>query len=211
MAIKITTTPTTESLVGQSHWWGFADLPDGVEFPCRKGGEMDDEGTEETLTFICQIRLEDVAPLDTEGVLPREGMLWFFADLDYFLGDLDAPCEGIGEWPEDSFRVIYSPDCSQLNTHKVFWADGSEACMPAEKMHFSTTDTFDAGHKLLGRPLMDEWGDTEDRSLRLLLQVDEEERWGLRFFDMGTIGFLIKATDLAQRRFERASMVLYSH
>ncbi|MBQ8335017.1 MAG: DUF1963 domain-containing protein [Tidjanibacter sp.] len=210
MAIKITTNPTDHDLVGKSHWWGFADLPDGVEYPCRKGGEVDDEGTEETLTFICQLRLEDVAPLDTEGALPREGMLWFFADLDYFLGDLEAPCEGTGEWPEGSYKVIYSPHCNNLNTHKVCWADGESACMPAEQMEFEQTEPYDGGHKLLGYPLMDEWGDTADGELRLLLQVDSEDRWGLRFFDMGTLCFLIGAEDLAARRFDRAKVMMYS-
>ena len=208
MAIKISTHPTDADLVGQSHWWGFADLPDGVEFPCRDG--VDEEGTEDTLTFICQLRLSDVAALDSEGLLPREGMLWFFADLDYFLGDLDAPCEGMGEWPEDSFRVVYSPNCEELHTHRVCWADGSAACLPAEAVEFGPAEEFDGGHKLLGRPRMDEWGDTEDGSLRLLLQVDGEDRWGLRFFDMGTLCFLIGTEDLAQRRFDKARLMLYS-
>lgn len=35
------------------------------------------------LTFIAQIRLSDVAPYDTEKVLPETGMLYFFYDTDY--------------------------------------------------------------------------------------------------------------------------------
>lgn len=94
MAIKITTTPTTEPLVGKSHWWGFADLPVGVEYPVRGGA--------------------------------------------------------------------------------------------------------------------DEQGYTADGKVRLLLQVGGDDRWGLRFFDMGTLCFLIKAEDLAAQRFERTKLMLYS-
>lgn len=65
-------------LVGKSHWWGFPDLPEAFEWSCSSDSET-------LITFICQIRLEEIAELDTEGRLPHKGMLWFFADMDYFL------------------------------------------------------------------------------------------------------------------------------
>ncbi len=101
MAIKINIQPTAEDLAGKSHWWGFPDLPEAFDWPCGSDAET-------LLTFICQIRLEEIAELDSEGRLPHKGMLWFFADLDYFLGDLEAPCAGSGEWEPDSFKVLYS-------------------------------------------------------------------------------------------------------
>ena len=116
MAIKINIQPTTEDLTGQSHWWGFPDLPEALEWPCSNDGEL--------LTFICQIRLEDIAGYDSAGILPHKGMLWFFAELDYFLGDLDAPCEGTGDWSPGTFKVLYSEDCTDLCTHEYFREDG---------------------------------------------------------------------------------------
>lgn len=126
MAIKIITKQTGESLKAKSHWWGFPDLPSGIGFPLLAGGVCDDEG-EDLMTFICQIRLAEIAESDTENLLPHEGMLYFFADLDYFLGDLKAPCEGLGFWREGTYKVIYSPDIEHLDTHIVVDEDGHDA------------------------------------------------------------------------------------
>ena len=110
--INITTSPTDRDLIGRSHWWGAPDLPEDVPYPyvmvtdrnvmVDENGEplCDAEGNElyeeeeysEPLTFICQVRMEDVAPLDREGLLPRKGMMYFFAAIDYFLGE-DSPIE----------------------------------------------------------------------------------------------------------------------
>ena len=32
-SISIITNPTTENLVGRSHWWGAPDLPEDVPYP----------------------------------------------------------------------------------------------------------------------------------------------------------------------------------
>jgi uncharacterized protein YwqG len=145
------------------------------------------------LTFICQISLEDISELDSENRLPHKGMIWFFADLDYFLGDLDAPCGGTGEWEPGTFKVLYSEDCSDLLTHEYYWEDGEPAVLPAEEMTFEATSETDFGFKLLGLPAMTEGYENENEGLMSLLQLDEEERWGLRFFDCGTVNFMLPA------------------
>ena len=183
MAIKINIQPTAEDLAGKSHWWGFPDLPEACEWPCNEDGDL--------LTFICQISLEDISELDSENRLPHKGMLWFFAELDYFLGDLDAPCGGTGEWEPGTFKVLYSEDCSDLLTHEYYWEDGVPAVLEAEEVTFEATSEIDFGFKLLGMPAMTEGYENENEGLMSLLQLDEEERWGLRFFDCGTVNFMI--------------------
>ena len=107
MAIKISTHDTDSELYGKSKWWGCPDLPKGVPYPCYEPipdymaddehiADYDEDESEDTLTFICQINLQDIAPYDVEGLLPHTGMLYFFAQLDYFMGDLDAPSQGLG-------------------------------------------------------------------------------------------------------------------
>lgn len=201
MAIKININPTTEDLAGKSHWWGFPDLPEAFEWPCNNDGEL--------LTFICQIRIEDVSELDTEAVLPHKGMLWFFADLEYFLGDLDAPCGGSGEWEPGSFKVLYCEGCSDLCTHEYYWEDGEAAVLDAEEMSFEATDETDFGFKLLGMPAMTEGYENENDGLMSLLQLDEEERWGLRFFDCGTVNFMVPI-GREKDNFSNASFFLHS-
>lgn len=183
MAIKINIQPTAEDLAGKSHWWGFPDLPEACEWPCNEDGDL--------LTFICQISLEDISELDSENRLPHKGMLWFFAELDYFLGDLDAPCGGTGEWEPDTFKVLYSEECSDLRTQEYYWEDGEPAVLEAEEVTFEVTSETDFGFKLLGMPAMTEGYENENEGLMSLLQLDEEERWGLCFFDCGTVNFMI--------------------
>ena len=202
MAIKINLHPTTEDLAGKSHWWGFPDLPEAFDWPSGSDSET-------LLTFVCQIRLEEIAELDHEGRLPHKGMLWFFADLDYFLGDLDAPCAGSGEWEADTFKVLYSEDCSDLLTHEYYWEDGEPAVIAAEEMTFEETSETDFGFKLLGMPAMTEGYENENEGLISLLQLDEEERWGLRFFDCGTVNFMMPA-ERQKDDFSNTSFYLHS-
>ena len=201
MAIKINIQPTAEDLAGKSHWWGFPDLPEAFEWPCNEDGDL--------LTFICQISLEDISELDSEKRLPHKGMIWFFAELDYFLGDLDAPCGGTGEWEPGTFKVLYSEDHSDLLTHEYYWEDGEPAVLPAEEMTFEAASETDFGFRLLGMPAMTEGYEHENEGLMSLLQMDEEERWGLRFFDCGTTNFMIPA-ERTNDDFSNVSFCLHS-
>ena len=201
MAIKINIQPSQQDLAGKSHWWGFPDLPEDFEWPCNEDDDL--------LTFICQIRLEEIAELDTDNRLPHKGMLWFFADLDYFLGDMDAPCGGSGEWEPGTFKVLYSEDCSDLLTHEYYWEDGESAVLPAEELSFEATSETDFGFKLLGMPAMTEGYENENEGLMSLLQMDEEERWGLRFFDCGTVNFMVP-TERTNDDFSNVSFCLHS-
>lgn len=201
MAIKINIQPTAEDLAGKSHWWGFPDLPEAFEWPCDEDGDL--------LTFICQISLEEISELDSDNRLPHKGMIWFFAELDYFLGDLDAPCGGTGEWESGTFKVIYSEDNSDLLTHEYYWEDGDPAVLPAEEMTFEAASDTDFGFKLLGMPAMTEGYENENEGLMSLLQMDEEERWGLRFFDCGTVNFMVPL-DRQNDDFSNVSFCLHS-
>jgi hypothetical protein len=136
-------------------------------------------------------------------------MIWFFADLDYFLGDLDAPCGGTGEWEPDTFKVLYSEDCSDMLTHEYYWEDGEPAVLPAEEMTFEAASETDFGFKLLGLPAMTEGYENENEGLMSLLQIEEEERWGLRFFDCGTVNFMIP-TERLNDDFSNISFCLHS-
>lgn len=209
MAIRITTHETDEDLTGKSHWWGFPDLPESVDFPVAAIHDDDEKEGEDLLTFICQIRLEDIAPYDSEGLFPHSGMLYFFAELDYFLSDLDAHAEGLGFWPQNSYKVIYTPETDDLHTHRVQWSDGSDACLPAESMSFEETGVREDGMKLLGLPYFEEVGDKAPGDISLL-QLDEEERWGLRFYDCGMLNFLIPKKALRERRFDSTRLYFHS-
>ena len=207
MALRVITGHTEKEWVSESHWWGFPDLPEGIDFPTIPQQAYNKET--DLLTFICQIKLEDIIPYNSESQLPHQGMLYFFAALDYFLGDIDAYCGPIGFWPENSFKIIYTPQTNELHTHKVIWPDGTDACLPAELMLFELTGESECNHKLLGIPYFDEVRNNAPKYISLL-QIDEDERWGLRFYDCGMLNFLISKEDLEARRFDKAKLYFHS-
>lgn len=203
-----TLSATGDSLSGRSKWWGFPDLPESLDWPSVL---VNDEGDEydDPLTFICQIRCEELAPFDPEGLLPHSGMLWFFAALDYFLGNLDAACyPGLGVWEAPYFRVFYAPSSEDLHEHSLVYDDGTPAVLPAERLVFSAADG-DSDTRLLGAPFYEEvsW---ETPGMLSLLQIDENDDWGLRFSDSGMLNFMISPEDLAARRFSAVRAVLHS-
>lgn len=189
MAIKLKFTKTDRDLTGCSKIWGCPDLPDCIPYPMvniQEQGEL----IEDPMTFLCQIRLEDIASLDTESQLPHEGMLYFFASLDYFLGNLDAlVCPGMGEWDSSHFRVLYSPFCEELHSHRIVYNDGSDYGLPAEEISFEECAASSDGFKLLGLPYYEEV-QQEYPGWTSLFQMDESDEWGLRFFDCGMLSFL---------------------
>lgn len=229
MAIQIKFGSAGCSLFGQSKWWGFPDMPEDLEYPEVPVREeyVDDDGRDavdeydDPLTFICQIRCSDLAAVDPEGLLPHEGMLYFFAALDYFLGNLDAVVSpGLGEWEAPCFKVLWAPSCENLHTHSILYEDGTEACLPAVPMTFVAGGGSSGsaggfcgasgdGFQLLGRPFYDEVVQ-EMPGMINLLQIDENDDWGLRFFDCGMLNFLIAPADLAARRWSAVRCYLTS-
>lgn len=208
--IRIVTQETNEPLTGKSKWWGEPDMPEELDWPAVSVTDEEGETYDDPLTFICQLRCEDIAPLDPEGLLPHEGMLYFFAALDYFLGDLDTPAyPGMGEWEKEYFRVLYSPTLDQLHTHHLNYPDGTSATKSAEAIRFEKCQRDDDGLRLLGYPYIEDVRE-EMKGWLSLLQLDGSDRWGLTFHDSGTLNFLITPDDLRQRRWDRTKCYLFS-
>ena len=57
---------------------------------------------------------------------------------------------------------------------------------------------------------MTEGYENENEGMVSLLQLDEEERWHLRFFDCGTINFMIPVESLKELDFSKTSLYLHS-
>lgn len=213
-SIRIKLSKAKEELLEQSKWWGAADLPDGWDYP-----EIPyEDGINDPMTLVCQIRCADLAPFDPGNLLPHEGMLYFFAAIDEYLHALDEDgyyvereCHnGMGEWSPDAYRVLYSPSEKNLVIHNTVNEDGSPAYLPAEKIDFELSDDpFDPNFKLLGQPYYEEVRELYPDYLNLL-QIEENEDWGLVLYDCGMICFLILPEDLMARRFDRVKVYFHS-
>ena len=210
MAIQLHFNKTDADLTGQSKWWGAPDMPDGMDIPCVP---VEDEGDEydDPLTFLCQIRCADIAALDPEGLLPHEGMLYFFAALDYYLGNFEAILyPGMGEWESPYFKVLYSPTCDDLRPIGIVYDDGTPAFKPAEALTFEAAETFADDFKLLGKPFYEEIREEYDDQMVSLLQVNEDDDWQLHFYDCGMLHFLITPDDLKHRRWNQCKCYVNS-
>lgn len=175
------------TIQSDNHWWGFAAMPLGMEPPCH--------GEENPMTLVCQFAL-------------GEGMVYVFADLDYWFGDLDAPSGPIGEWSREFFRVLYAPSRENLQLHEIRYPDGSSAVPEERPMN------GEGMNGLMGEGVNGEWRDELEQDYpgyEVLVQLDEDDNLGLRFYDCGTLFFLIKPEDLAARNFENVKCVLYSY
>lgn len=196
-----------------SKFWGNPDLPKTFSFPTYK----DAEGEESHYNFVCQINCSEAAPFDTEGKLPHHGMLYFFAQIDYYMGDIffSEPLPE-GWWPKEGVKVYYYPkeDWENFETLVLLDDDDEEIAMREQKIDFETIEEGGVidGHKLLGAPsyLCDEIDLSEHT---LLLQVDScelEDGNELLFMDCGMLYFLIPKTDIEKPSFKNVRGYLAS-
>ena len=185
-------------------------MPEELDYPEITLVDDDGEEYKDPLTFVCQLRCEELAALDPEGLLPHGGMLWFFAALDYFQGDMDSPAyPGLGPWQQKYFRVLYSPKCDDFHTHSIVYDDGTPVGLPAEAITFSLCDESGDGIRLLVEPYIEEV--REEMPGRMsLLQIDEDDRWNLIFHDCGMLNFLITPDNLRNRRWDKVECHLFS-
>ncbi len=213
MAIKLIFPNTTAPReTGSTHIWGMPDLPKETLYPETIFTDNEEQYAD-PMTFICQINCADIAPYDTENLVPHEGLLSFFAAIDPYLGFEDVEADGyngIGEWSKDMFKVIYSQDTSRLYRHEITDEDGEAYGLKAESISFALLEDERDGFSMFGKPYYDEILEQTDSNLLSLLQIDEEDRWNLRFYDCGMLCFLITKEDLLARRFDKVRCYMHS-
>lgn len=204
MAIGLQFEKSDKPLVGFSKWWGAPDLPEDWDYPCAEDGNP--------LTFVCQIRCEDIAAIDTEGLLPHTGMLYFFAQIGEYVQVMDiaeGEHNGLGEWGEDAYRVLYSPSCDNLEPFEIIYDDGEPAFLEAEAISFTQVSELHDSFKLLGKPYYEEVAEQYEDSV-CLLQIDENDDWGMTLYDCGMICFMITPEQLKAQQWDKAKVYFHS-
>lgn len=82
-SIEFIKTESNKSLsLGSSKIGGKSHLPQGFQWPYYKGTNFDGKTVNRPLSFIAQFNLTDVAEYDADGLLPHNGFLYFFYELD---------------------------------------------------------------------------------------------------------------------------------
>ena len=226
MAIRLKLAKTEKPLFCESKWWGDPDMSPDMEYPMMKvcehpdgtseivkAGEDPGDGTvyEYPLTFICQIRCEDLIPFDPDGRLPHDGMLYFFAAMDEYTG-YDSPVHlGMGEWPKGSVTVKYTKSINMETFQACMMVDDNDQPLtePALEISFEECAEDADGLKMLGKAFSQDVREKYPEHVNLL-QMAEDGTAGMRFPDSGMLNLLISKTDFGKGLLKRPVAVLTS-
>lgn len=197
MAIGFRLKKTERILFCGSKWWGDPDFPEQMEYPTVKVKDEDGETIDYPLTFICQINCEDISKYDKEGILPHEGMLYFFGAIDEYLGYETYTHNGIGEWPKGQFIVKYAKNINFETFQSCILVDDEDQPLtePEMEMEFFECEEDAQGFKLLGIPFFEDVRQNYPEYINLL-QLEDEDEIGLRFYDCGSLNVMMKESDL---------------
>ena len=160
---------------------------------------------------MCQINCEDLIPFDPEGHLPHEGMLYFFAAIDEWIG-YDSPTHnGIGEWPKGNFVVKYAKSINFETFQSCILVDDDDQSLTEPELEITFSECSDDadGIKLLGIPYYEEVRQLYPDMVNLL-QLDENEVIGMNFYDCGNVNLMIKDSDLKFGNWKKTKAYLHS-
>ena len=201
MAIRLSLARTERILFCGSKWWGDPDMPENMQYPVMQVTE-DGETYDYPLTFVCQINCEDIAKYDKEGKLPHEGMLYFFAAVDDYIG-YESPVENpMGEWPKGRFVVKYAKTINfeTFQTCMLVGDEDEQLTEPELEITFSECENDDACIKMLAEVA----GQPDHISL---LQLNSDAQGGIDMQNR-TVDLIIKESDLGFGNWKRAKAVM---
>ena len=201
MAIRLTLNKTERILFCGSKWWGDPDMPENMQYPVMQVTE-DGETYDYPLTFVCQINCEDIAKYDKDGKLPHEGMLYFFAAVDDYIG-YESPVENpMGEWPKGRFVVKYAKaiNFETFQTCMLVGDEDEQLTEPELEITFSECENDEACIKMLAEVA----GQPDHISL---LQLNSDAQGGIDMQNR-TVNLIIKESDLGFGNWKRAKAVM---
>ena len=140
--------PQDEYDEGQSRFFGDPAIP----------AWMEDE-IEEDEVFLAQIRLPDIATLDTENILPHEGWLYFFIKAED--GSAWTPKQAVVRYSREEPAIVlldFNAESTIPDVMNETWL-----------INFEVAEEAASGMKLLGVPF--DWN-YADPAPQLLLQYD---------------------------------------
>lgn len=201
MAIRLTLNKTERILFCGSKWWGDPDMPENMQYPVMQVTE-DGETYDYPLTFVCQINCEDIAKYDKDGKLPHEGMLYFFAAVDDYIG-YESPVENpMGEWPKGRFVVKYAKTINfeTFQTCMLVGDEDEQLTEPELEITFSECGNDEACIKMLAEVA----GEPDHISL---LQLNSDAQGSIDMQNR-TVDLIIKESDLGFGNWKRAKAVM---
>ncbi|RYU93112.1 YwqG family protein [Emticicia agri] len=234
--------------IGQTKIGGKPDLSETQVWPTESVvekkkrfwlfGKSTEEIRVETLAFIAQINLEEIAPFDTENVLPEKGILYFFywvySDIcKVIFYEKNVKALKRTDFPEDlketskfkasaiqvakeiSFPYMESKVYNKFTDQEQdkFWGKINEEIIINKLLGYSDNIQGEMESECEGVFNHSE-GDELERIAKnwiLLLQIDSNEENKMMWGDCGRLYFWIRREDLINRRFENVKVVVQCH
>ena len=165
-------------------------MPANMEYPTIEVTE-DGETYDYPLTFLCQINCEDIAPFDTEGKLPHEGMLYFFAAVDKWHGFDSPTTNGVGEWAKGNLVVKYAKTINFETFNTCMLTDDDDQSLTDPELEITFSECADDAD------VCRIFGASEDAELLNFLRIPSDQTLELAFEPDGkALNILIKESDL---------------
>lgn len=183
MAVKLVPREVDSRLFCISKFFGDPDMPADMPYPMMTYS-VEGEEYEYPLTFICQIDCSDISEYVESGHFPEEGMLYFFAAIDPYLG-YDAPGCGVGEWPKGASVVKYTKQVNPetFESYEMLDEQGEGLSQAPWAIDFERCDDNDDCIRMFGTP-------------EELLHLVSSHELGLDFMEASSLNFMISEKDL---------------
>lgn len=134
-SIRVSYSPVKEDCaIGSSKIGGKPDLPKDFNWFYYKGKTWDEIEKNRPLSFLAQINCAEAKEYDSEGLLPDNGMLYFFYELESMTWGYDPAHKG-------SARVYYHSGSTEELVRTDFPADLLDDCkLPELAITFSSEE-----------------------------------------------------------------------
>lgn len=151
-----------EPVVGSTHFGGVPDVPADFVWPVFETDTFDDDEVKaRPLAFIAQFNCAELAPLDTEGLLPKTGVLSFFYEVGSMRWGFDPKDKGCA-------RVFWFEEVSVLEPARVPEDLNEDYRFPMLKMEASSEPSYPDGEDFTLDPVPDMDWDAFDEALDAL-------------------------------------------
>jgi uncharacterized protein YwqG len=193
-AIRIYTKHATDVPVGTSRFGGTPDLPAGMKWPTR--GKT-------PLTFLAQLRLDELRPFDPDHVFPERGLLSIFLDEHGYeearVLHVDAPALARAAVPK-KHRPF---DLATVRFHTAFELPGPNDTSPLAQVDLPRPKTRSQllgwdGHFGYQKPL--------PANTRLLFRCESDQQANMNFGDAQDLHIRIADKDLAAGKLDRVTV-----
>ena len=125
-----------ESVLGGTRFGGVPDVPADFVWPVYEGTSFaDNEVKKRPLSFLAQFNCADLATLDTEGLLPKTGLLSFFYEME-------TACWGFDPKDAGCARVFWFEDTSAIASAQVPEDLASDFRFPMLKINMEKETSF---------------------------------------------------------------------